>query len=597
MKRAVVVLLMLLPSASCVLVDHQGYTRLRPGRWIEAKGAIIDGVPVVDEVDELFRSSSDKPEKVEVTGPATEVTPTQLEIIGIQLQPDAETQYENEDKTVVPDLDLEKGDWLKVKLRRKDEEFRVRSIRKQQARPQFKVEGEVLAYSKIDESIDIGGVKLKIQQGVDITMLGQRDPNDPLALFEADDQKAVPFSVRVGENLILGGQVALGIEREDEYDLDKSRPRDETKVDTEAKLDALWLFGNTGNYALVEVKAQRGDRFNERDPDENPSGETLELQRAFASVGLDRLQMVLGRQDMDEQREWLYDEVLDGVRGILQIGENGWFEVSATQGLKWGVEENDNSDSNLLGMFGRYYLDKDWVLAAYILDRHDDSEFEHQPVLFGVRSINAQRYGLRHWAELSFARGTTKSAATSNGVAAQREDISGYAFDLGMLYTMETRYRPAFGLAYAFGSGQRDSSNRQGYRQSGYQDNNDKRGGVTSVKYYGELLRPELSNLAVLTASAAFRPWDRTSVSILFHHYLQDFAAEYGPITDLRQSGSGARPNGRSPQIGHEIDLVLAYRLARRLTVELVGARFEPGAAFDDRDPAYKLDLTVRVSF
>ena len=590
-------LLLFLSSAGCVLVDQEEFTRLRPGRWIEAKGQILGGRPVVNEVDELQRSSSDKKEKVEVTGQTTRATATQLEIVGLRLTPDVETEYEDQGKRLIPRFVPQPDDWLKVKLRRKDEAFRVRTIREQEPREQFKVEGEVFSYSKIAESIDVGGVKLKILQDADITMLGQRDPNDPLSLFQADDQKAVPFSVRIGDNLILGGQVSVDIEVEDEFDLDKARQRDRTKLDSEAKIDALWLFGNSGNYALVEVNGTRTDRFNQGKPDENPDRESLDLQRAFASIGAQRLQFLFGRQDFDEEREWLYDEVLDGLRGILRLGENFRIEASASQGRDWGVESNDTIDTRLFTMISRYYLDKDWVLAAYVLDRTDDTVFDHEPTLFGVRSIDQKRYGLAHWAELSFARGHTRSAATSTGVAVNREDISGYAFDVGVLYNLENQYRPAFSLSYAYGSGKPDSANVQGYRQTGYQDNNAKLGGVTSVRYYGELLRPELANLAVLTASAAFRPWDRTSISVQFHHYLQDYAAQYAPITDIRQGSSGSRPNGRSPQLGYEVDLVFGYRLARRLTVELVGARFEPGAAFDNRDPANKLDLTVRMSF
>ena len=55
--------------------------------------------------------------------------------------------------------------------------------------------------------------------------------------------------------------------------------------------------------------------------------------------------------------------------------------------------------------------------------------------------------------------------------------------------------------------------------------------------------------------------------------------------------------HGGSPDLGHEIDLVLGYRLRRQLTLEFVAGRFEPGDAFDPSDAATLIDFTARYSF
>ena len=62
------------------------------------------------------------------------------------------------------------------------------------------------------------------------------------------------------------------------------------------------------------------------------------------------------------------------------------------------------------------------------------------------------------------------------------------------------------------------------FRQTGIQDNNDKFGGVTSFKYYGELLEPELSNLHILTAGIGRRFGRRMSLDLIYHNYRQDEA-------------------------------------------------------------------------
>jgi alginate production protein len=198
-----------------------------------------------------------------------------------------------------------------------------------------------------------------------------------------------------------------------------------------------------------------------------------------------------------------------------------------------------------------------------------------------VRSLAAPRYGLGHWCELGIARGD-----------AGGRDVRGHAFDVGVLHTFDAPWRPAFGVGIAHGSGERDGAARIGYRQSGLQDNTGKLGGVTSVRYYGELLDPELANLTVLTACAAVRPFPGGSLSLLLHHYRQDVASATTPSTALRTA-----PTGQSRDLGFEVDVVLGYRLARRLTVELVFAHFEPGDAFATDDAATLLAFTTRLSF
>ena len=50
-------------------------------------------------------------------------------------------------------------------------------------------------------------------------------------------------------------------------------------------------------------------------------------------------------------------------------------------------------------------------------------------------------------------------------------------------------------MGWAWGSGDQEpqSGNNGTFRQTGFQDNNDKWSGVTSFRYYGELVDPELS--------------------------------------------------------------------------------------------------------
>lgn len=597
MKR--LALLFLLPLVGCVSTQSESYEKLRVGKWVEAKGRMVDGKPIVDEVDELKRSESDKADKFELTAQTQSASPESLEVLGLTLKPDAETEYEGMEKESIAKFVPSNGEWVRLKLRSKDDQIRLRTLRKSEPRDQFKVEGEITALDPATSSLSVGAIKMPVAQAASVTMLGERNADDPLALFQADDQKAVPFSVVVNDNLRLGGGGTFASDAQDEYDLNRANTRDRTSTSFSGKLDALWLFDDKASYAMVEIDAARGDTYRRGSPDSTT--ETFQLTRAVTSIALDdNLQFLVGRQDFDEEREWLYDEVLDGGR-FVWILDHWQFDVGGAIGRETLASPNNTEDMGLLTAMVRYRIDADWTLGAYVLDVTDNTVFDHEPMLFGLRSIDEPRYGLGHWAELSFARGHSRFMLNNGGpindsVGTDVEDIEGWAFDLGAQYTFEGDLRPSFVLGYAYGSGKRDSAADQGYRQTSFNDNNGKLGGVTSVRYYGELLRPELANLAILTCGATIRPFRNGSLSLIYHTYTQDFAAQSGPFNDLR-IGTGSIPNGIDPDLGSEIDIIFGFRAASRVTVELAGSRFEPGAGFDGQDAAHKLDFTARFSF
>ena len=139
---------------------------------------------------------------------------------------------------------------------------------------------------------------------------------------------------------------------------------------------------------------------------------------------------------------------------------------------------------------------------------------------------------------------------------------------------------------------QRDGADEIGYRQSGLNDNNSKLGGVTSLRYYGELFDPELANIGITTLTASIRPFEGASATLVFHTYRQDVASATTPNTDLRTT-----PTGRSADLGRELDLVLGYRFGASLTLEVIAARFEPGSAWATDSAAHLLVITSRLSF
>ncbi len=593
-------LLTCLLLSSCVATEQSTAAKLQLGTWIEAKGRMVNGRPVVDEIDELPRGSSDKTEKVEIIAAAKPVSATELEVVGLRFSADSETEYESADKQAIQPFQPADGEWLLLKLRNKDNAFKVRTIRKSEVREQFKVEGELSQIRAADSEIVVGGIRLPFQQGASIGTLGDRSSDDPLALFKADDQKGVPFSIQASENLFLGGSASLSYTDKEEYDLDRTTERDSASASESLNLDALWLFNDKASYAIFEAGAGRSDTNNDNPTRADTTNESLQITRGALSLAVaERVQLLVGRTDFEDEKEWLFDRTLDGFRAIYN--DSDWrVDVGAAIGRDFAAPANNTDGTELYMSLIRYRMSADWWLGGYVLKREDHTAHDHEPVLFGLRSIDDPKVGLGHWAELGFARGHSRWGINDGGpindeVAAQVEDVNGWAFDLLGRYTFDNDLRPSLQFGYAYGSGEKDSSSVQGYRQSGFNDNNAKLGGVTSIRYYGDVFRPELANIAILTAAASFRPLPNTSITAVYHTYLQDFASQTAPLNDLR-IGAGSIPNGRDPNLGWELDLVFGYR-AGLLTVETILGHFEPGPAFDAQEPATKFDLTARISF
>jgi alginate production protein len=153
--------------------------------------------------------------------------------------------------------------------------------------------------------------------------------------------------------------------------------------------------------------------------------------------------------------------------------------------------------------------------------------------------------------------------------------------DAGVTHMFTLPLRPALTAAYAFGSGDSHPDGRTdgAFRQTGLEGNEARWAGITRFKYDGELLDPELSNLAIATLGLGLRPTERSSLDLVAHHYRQATAS-----TALRGTTLAADPSGRSRQLGCELDLVVGYDGVKGLEVTGVLSYFMPGQAFPQAD-------------
>lgn len=396
-------------------------------------------------------------------------------------------------------------------------------------------------------------------------------------ILDTGDEDIIQGTLRLGTDLWFGGQLEYKGEREHDFDLDDTAEADETKQRASLRVQLVWTPADD-----VRVLASPRFEFEDRRTDGGgPDASTAKPHVNELYVQLDDLfgtgfGLQAGRQRFDDGREWVYKKNLDAIR-LARAWEFARLEVS------WSTLVDDGSDRDKHSNNWIAYLsnnDELRHLAVYVVDRRDDRSPRDFPIHFGARAVGEFVPQVRSWAEFSVLRGY------SNGV-----NLRGYGFDVG------ATWKPGpwrVTLGYAQGSGDRTNSTSvdESFRQTGLQRNNDKTGGATSVRYYGELVDPSLTNLSVLTFGLGVEVAHKTTIELLWHQYAQRELANVWDDTNLNQD-----PSGLARDLGRELDLVLGSKALAGWEFEFVAGRFTPGDAFPGGDDAWLAAFQVRFGF
>ena len=386
--------------------------------------------------------------------------------------------------------------------------------------------------------------------------------------------------------LTFGGKLELEYRLEQNFDLNDARDDDLSTLKPELSL--AFSFDPTEDFkTYLNVKLSKQFPFEDERGTEDRDTK-LELAQAFVSLRelVQGLSLQVGRQRFKDDREWLYDEELDGVRVVYRWSD---FSLDLSASRK-GIVDRDllNSDSkeriDNYVLSGRYAPSKQLEVGAYSLARHDHSASRQRPIFFGLYASGEMIRNLDYWLELAHVRGRSGS-----------KKIRGTGVDVGSTYQFPLPMKPSLIVSYAFGTGDPNPNDRadKNFRQTGLQDNSDKLTGVTRVKYYGELFDPELSNLSIFTGGFGIRPAKKTSLELLYHYYLQDEAS-----TKIRDSQLDIKPTGLSRRLGNEIDLIAGYRRIHDVDVELKLGYFIPGKAFPaGADNSFFAKFKVQLNF
>lgn len=342
---------------------------------------------------------------------------------------------------------------------------------------------------------------------------------------------------------------------------------------------------------------------------------SLAIESAYVNFSTQQqdLQLRLGRQYYEDSRGFVFHDSLDGLHADASVNWYTW-----QWQLRLAVAKHEWISNNLLTKQLSNGDDYQFLQAStsrgshngavYLLNRYQQSRpntEQHEHVLHtGLRghgvldAVAIREQPFTYWYELIYASGTTWQDNSSRR-------IKGVGFDLGLLIPVDHLLNVVanilpitwftagednrFITAYARGSGDKGgASTDTRFRQSGLQLNTGWLGeGGAKLKYYGEIVKPELSNINISTLGVRFRPSAQSSIELLWHDYQQDV-----PSASFFGSGLKALPNGIHSDLGQAWDLVLSYRHIDNLVVELDFAWFQPGNAF----PADKQDIYMIYS-
>jgi hypothetical protein len=330
-----------------------------------------------------------------------------------------------------------------------------------------------------------------------------------------------------------------------------------------------------------------------RDRDLEVDGELTEAWlRARRPIGSGEGFLQIGRSRLREERGWWWDEEFESVR----VGyESPLWRSQLGVGERLTQDEIDDDGrrdlrDELTWLFGE--LSHQWFFENFIearwltqIDRDrgprtgastSQLAADEDVTWIGVSARGrapAQWLGLpvRYWLDFAWVGGEEvrlRRAAGSSQVVRDPRHVDGTGLDLGATIETSLPATPAFTFAYAYGSSL--------YRQPSLKRNRSALSGTPRFRFYGELLRPQLANLHVVTAGVGFALGPHLWLETLGHQYWQDRTR-----SELRDDPFVQSPDGKNRDLGRGVDVVLGLRPDGPWIFDVAYGVFWAGAAYD----------------
>ncbi len=430
-----------------------------------------------------------------------------------------------------------------------------------------------------------------------------------------DDERLRPdtqMQTTIGStHVIFTGSFDMDFTGQDNLNLNKLREQDRFRWTPELNLDFIFTFPE-GFYLFTEFSIQDELTFQEHVKPLNQLDVQVKEFFLQAPLPLSHPSVLrLGRQQFFEPRRWYLNNQLDGIRFFFDPAP--WHFGASISTPILDQENRYRYFDNIFQNHQQFDLlfettfalgprKQKSFLGGYVLLRRDSSPSDDDPVWFGIRSYGRPKFKfkvaesefwkaffkprLNYWIDVALVRGTQRN-----------QSISGHAIDVGAAYiARKFLFQPYLTFGFAYGSGDsfsNDGSDRN-FRQTGFQSNTGKFGGVVNFDYYGVLFDPELSNLHIYTAGIGFRPLPRTSVDFIYHQYRQNRRSD-----ELRDIDVRGDLTGLNKDIGKEFDVIVGFLAIQNMRFRLRTGYFIPGKAFDNKenDPAFEGRIDVQFSF
>lgn len=483
--------------------------------------------------------------------------------------------------------------------------FRARQVRVREG-----VGGTYKIAGRIESVVPASGGTLVIRVlGLDIAVDAATDWADRggavLASLQRgtidDDDLRIADARAISRRLRAAGEVRLALEVLGNPDADPET-RDDRAVPELKGIAGLALdLGAVQAYA--EVEGYREIFVRGGDPLGLPGSERSQLAVSQAYVAIPQrgswpVTLYVGRQQFRESRQWLFSQkFLDGVRVVHERGQLR-IDVSISRNVF------DEQSFPVQRQKTNVIADVTWrpvrgVEGSLIfVERRDRSRVSDSPTTLVARILARPGRYVEAWADAAVQRGTRGRTDGTTQTLLVR-DVRARAFDAGLTLRPRVRLDPTLTVSYASATG--DAADRPGalidpraadrtFRQGGLQRNRGKFNGNVTFRYYGEVLDPELANLAIATLATGIRPVRAFSADLVWHRYRQDV-----PSRKIHGAEIDGDPSGVDPNVGDEWDLVLGYEPGRAFELRLTLGVFRPGTAFDaHRSDVRRLSLQAK---
>lgn len=429
-----------------------------------------------------------------------------------------------------------------------------------------------------------------------------------------------------GRPLIIGGEVEAAGQWRDNLDL--TGEDGIGKLSPEAQLEFLYLFSNR-LIAFAEVKAfVDSEVWTERGNGETDVG--LDLREAWVlapRLFSSDFSLQVGRQQYQDRREWWWNENLDSVRLHYVDGRFTAFVGVAESLVRTStLEEIDPEDEDVFRVLGNaaFTWTKHDRLEAFllsqrdhsgrpalgaVLDEDDEDEADSDLTWLGLRGRTRQSIGeagkvflSADFAVVNGDEEVTEFADAAPGsiqvVDRLTRDVSGWGADVSASWELPIELEPVFSVAFAYGSGDDSPANAtdDSFRQTGLQGDNGKFRGISRFRYYGETLRPELSNLMVTTVSlgspAPALLQGEAWIEAVYHNYEQ-----VEPSSDFRSERLDVDPNGLSGNFGDAVDIVYSFESGQRWEFEATLGAFRYGEAFGADEGEWASSVSFKLDY